>query len=408
MTPVLVALLLLLEVGHAGARAGAQAPEGAASKTLPAVQRVLGEVTSVDAAGRRITLKTDAGYQVTIVTDAETSALRAQPGARDLTGAAPVKLVEIAVGDRLLARGTLADDKKTLAARQVVVMGRADIDQKREQERAEWRRRGVSGVIKATDRATQEITIEVRSLVGSQTVVVATADRKASFKRYAPESVRFSDAKPSTLAELQVGDQVRVLGDRTPDGSKVLAEQVVSGAFQIMSGAVKAVDAQRHEVRIVGNETGRPLTVTVDPDAMVRRLPPEMAARLARRSRMGAGDPGRSRPGRERRPATRPGERPEGTAPGPEEGLPEGIRRMGAPTLQEMLERLPPMPIEELKPGDQIAVSSPATRDPGRVTAAVLVAGIEPLLEARPRGTAGGGETLGLAPGVLDLGFGVP
>jgi len=362
MTHLLLALLIAREGGPPVPRAGAPA-------------RVLGEVTSADAAGRRITLKTDAGQEVTIVTDAETSVLRARPGARDLTGATPVELAEIALGDRLLARGAFADEK-TMTARQVVVMGGADIAQKQEQERAEWSRRGVSGVIKITDPATQEVTIEVRSLMGSQPVVVATAERKASFKRYAPESVRFRDAKPSAFAELQPGDQVRVLGDRTPDGSKVLAEQVVSGAFQTVSGAVKAVDALRREVRIVGNETGKPLTVTVGPDAMVRRLPPEMAARLARRSR-GAGPP-------------------------------EGNRRLDAPTLQDTLERLPPMPIEELKPGDQVAVSSPTAHDPGRVTAAVLVAGIEPLLEARPRGTAGGGETLGLAPGVLDLTFGVP
>jgi PAS domain-containing protein len=362
MTPLLVALLLAFEGEHPGAPARAPA-------------RVLGEVTKLDAAGRRITLKTDAGQEVTIVTDAETSVLRAQPGARDLTGATPVELAEIALGDRVLARGARADEK-TITARQVVVMGRADIAQKQEQERAEWRRRGVSGVIKITDPVSQEITIEVRSLKGSQTVVVATADRKPDFKRYAPASVRFSDARPSTFAELQLGDQVRVLGDRTPDGSKVVAEQVVSGAFQIVSGAVKAVDALRREVRIVGNETGKPLTVTVDPDAVVRRLPPEMAARLARRSR--------------------------------EAEPPEGNRGMGTPTLQDTLEGLPPMPIEELKPGDQVAVSSPTVHDPGRVTAAVLVAGIEPLLEARPRGMAGGGETLGLAPGVLDLTFGVP
>ena len=41
---------------------------------------------------------------------------------------------------------------------------------------------------------------------------------------------------PSSFAELQVGDQLRVLGDRTSDGAKLLAEQVVSGAFQIVSG----------------------------------------------------------------------------------------------------------------------------------------------------------------------------
>ncbi len=121
--------------------------------------------------------------------------------------------------------------------------------------------------------------------------------------------------------------------------------------------------------------------------------PPEMAARLARRLR-------RSSAGRPESPEAPP-EQTEDPGAGP------GRRKDGS-TLQDMLERLPPMPIEELKTGDQIAVSIPKTRTPGRVTAAVLLAGIEPLLESRARRGAGGGESVGLAPGVLDLELGVP
>jgi hypothetical protein len=80
----------------------------------------------------------------------------------------------------------------------------------------------------------------------------------------------------------------------------------------------------------------------------------------------------------------------------------------GAPTLHEMLERLPALPLEQLKPGDQVAISSSKSSGAPRLTAFVLLAGIEPLLEARPRGAGGGGETLGLAAGVLDAGLGVP
>jgi hypothetical protein len=140
---------------------------------------------------------------------------------------------------------------------------------------------------------------------------------------------------------------------------------------------VKAVAGR--EVTIVDNETGNPLRVTVTADALARRLPAEMAARLATRSR-----------------------------PAAVQAAGMGDRRSGAATLQDMLEKLPPMPIEELKPGDQVAVSSPKAHEPGRIEAAVLVAGIEPLLEARPRGRAGSGEAVGLAPGALDLGLGVP
>jgi hypothetical protein len=382
---------VLFVLGLGWGRSAAPVPDPAGGQASPAGARLLGEVTSIDAPARRITLKTDAGEVATVTTDEKTSFLKAQPGSHDLAGARPVTLAEIAVGDRLLARGTLAKDKGTLTARQVVVMSRGDVAQKQERERAEWRRRGIAGVIKALDPTTGQITVETRSLAGSRTVLVATADRHASFRRYAPESVRFGDAVPSRFEELQVGDQLRVLGDRTPDGAKLLAEQVVSGAFQIVSGAVKAVKAG--EVTIVDNETGRPLAVAAGPDAMVRRLPPETAARLARRLR-------RSSAGRPESPQALPD-------PAEDSAAGAGRRREGS-TLQDILERLPPMPIEELKTGDQIAVSSPKSRTPGRATAAVLLAGIEPLLESRSRRGAGEGESVGLAPGVLDLELGAP
>lgn len=360
------------------------------------LHRAVGEVVTVDAATGQIGLKTDAGETVRVRTDQKTSFVRARPGARDLAGATPVAMAEIAVGDRILARGALGDDR-SVSARQVVVMARGDIAQKHEQDEAEWRRRGVSGVITAVDPARQEIAVETRSLAGSQAVTVSTSERKATFKRYAPESVRYGDARASSFAELQVGDQVRVLGDRAADGSKVVAEQVVSGAFQIVSGAVQSVEGGT--VTIVDNETGRPLAVAVAAETLVRRLPPEMAARLSTRDR---GGPEGGRPAA---PGARGGA-PEGGAP-PEGGSPPvGARRMGAQTLQDMLERLPPLPVADLKPGDQVAVSSSkAAAGASRVTAAVLLAGIEPLLQARPSGAAGRPETLGLAAGALDMGL---
>jgi hypothetical protein len=393
--------------------AAAQAP----AATPAAVQRAVGEVTGLDGALRQITLKTDGGETVTVRTDEKTAFLRAQPGARDLAGATPLTLADVAVGDRVLARGAMPPDQKALTARQVVVMARADIAQKHEQDQAEWRRRGLSGLITAIDPSRQEFTVEVRSLAASQTVTVAAGEGRPAFKRYAPSSVRFSDARPSAFADLRVGDQVRVLGNRSGDGARVTAEQVVSGSFQMVSGAVKAVEGGA--VTLVENETGRPITVTVGPDAIVRRLPPDMAARLAMRSR-GPGGPGG--PGAPGGTATRPqGAGPAGSGPGgwqgrrgaggppqaggPGAGIPGGPG--GAQTLQDLLERLPPLPLGELKPGDQVAVSSTKPDDASRINAVVLVAGIEPLLQARPRGAAGGGETLGLTPGALDMDMGV-
>ena len=409
MIRAVIFLAASLALGSAPVRAQEATP------TPPALQRTLGEVTAIDAGARQLTLKTDAGDTVTVRSDEKTSFVRAQPGARDLSGATAVALADIAVGDRVLARGPMPAGEKVMAARQVVVMARADIAQKHEQDQAEWRRRGVSGVITAIDPARQEFTVEVRSLAGSHVVTVAGGEGKPVFKRYAPGSVRFSDARASTFADLRVGDQVRVLGNRGADGARVAAEQVVSGSFQMVSGAVQSV--QGNTVTLVDNETQKPIAVTVGPEAMVRRLPTEMAARLAMRSR-GPGAPGAG-PG-----AASAGAAPSGAGtggpgagqgrrPGPG-GAPDGAGRAagaagpGAQTLQELLERLPALPLDRLKPGDQVAVSSAKPDDPTRLTAVAVVAGIEPLLEARPRGgRAGGGETLGLTPGALDMGMGI-
>jgi hypothetical protein len=52
-----------------------------------------------------------------------------------------------------------------------------------------------------------------------------------------------------------------------------------------------------------------------------------------------------------------------------------------------MLDRLPPIQLADLKPGDAIMVSTTTGRDPGRVTATTLLAGVEPLLTASPSST---------------------
>jgi hypothetical protein len=402
---------ILLALSAAGLLA--QEPSASPSPTTdaPALKRHLGDVKAIDPATGRLTLQTDAGESIVVTTDSRTSALRAEPGARDLSGATPLTLAEIAQGDRVLARGTAHPDG-TLSARQIVVMTRSALTQKQDKERAEWRARGLSGVITALDPAKQEITAETRTLLASQTVTISTTDPKAVFRRYAPDSVKFDDARQSSFAELQVGDQIRALGHRTPD-SRMTAEQVVSGSFQILSGALTSVNADGREIKIVDNETRKPLTVVVGPETMVRRIPPAMAQRLAARSRgtdatAGPGAAGGSEgggPGMRRRfPGA--GDGAAGAAgEGPARGGP-GERRGGGGTLQDLLERLPALPLTELKPGDQVALSSTRGSDPSRVAAVVLLAGIEPLLEARPRGAAGGEVTPGLPPGSLDLGFG--
>ena len=158
--------------------------------------RVIGEVESKSA--DQITVKTDAGQSVNMPVSAETKVLRVPPGETSLAKAAAITFADVNPGDRVLVR-----------TNQIIVMSKSDLQQKQEAERAEWQKRGVAGRITAI--ANQELTITTPA---GQSVKVSTAP-KTTFRRYAPESVRFSDAKPSSFSEMKVGDQVRVLGDKT-------------------------------------------------------------------------------------------------------------------------------------------------------------------------------------------------
>jgi len=367
MTAWLIAALLV-SPAPANPASGPEAPRKADS--------VIGDVTSFDAGSRKLTIKTDEGTLVEVRADEKTSFLKARPGSSTLNDAMPVRLEDVAVGDRVLARGRLADDKASLAARQVVVMTRGDITEKQDAERAEWRRRGILGVVSAVDPVKGEITLQPRRMGGSAPVVIAAAGANVRFRRYAPDSVKFSDARPSALDEVQVGDQLRALGERSAEGDRFVPEQVVFGTFRAVSGAVAHIDAAQGELTVRDEETGKPVRVAVGPDARLRRIPPEMGARLAR-WREGA---------------------PSGGPP-------------GAPTrgADDILERLPPTTLAEVKPGDRILVSSTKGSDPTRLKAIALVAGLEAL--APPRMAGGRGPRGGdgeLPPDLMDLGMSLP
>jgi hypothetical protein len=115
-------------------------------------------------------------------------------------------------------------------AAQIIVMTKGDLAKKQEAERLEWRRRGILGVITALKPETHEITITHRAM-GRKPIGRDPRQRQDEMKRYAPDSIKFGDAKPSTFEELKVGDQLRALGDRTEDPLRFNPQKVVTGSF---------------------------------------------------------------------------------------------------------------------------------------------------------------------------------
>ncbi|HLL70047.1 MAG TPA: hypothetical protein VK363_01365 [Pyrinomonadaceae bacterium] len=396
--------------------ASAQTPATGASATTTAAQtqqqpadpeitpnRALGDVLAINAGAKDLSLRTKAGNNVLVVLNDATVIMRTQPGATNVEGATKITLADISVGDRVLAMGRTADDRKTIPARIVVVMTKADIAKKHERDRAEWQRRGILGTVTALNPATKEITVSASTPEGLKPLVVETAGEKVVFRRYAPDSVKFADAKSSSFAEVKVGDRLRALGERSADGTRFTPEEVVSGSFRQLVGTVTAVDAATNEIKITTQDK-RPLTIVVNNDSNLRRLPPQMAQFMAQRA---AGGGGNGQGGG--RPAGSGGEAGAG-------GGGAGQRRMmggggGRFDPQEMLERMPQLTLAELKAGDMIVVSSTQGADPTRLTAIALVAGMDAVINAiaaRPATpNIGGGQDLGM-PGGIDLGIGLP
>ncbi len=221
-----------------------------------------------------MTVKTDAGDQVTLVFEEDASFLRVPPGEKTLGKAIPIALAEIGRGDRVYTRGQPLPDGKTLPTRQLIVMAKAAIEQKREQEREEWQRRGIIGAVSELRSGKKEIVVQARTREGPQSLLVQVSD-STRFRRYAPDSVKFSDARSSSFPELKVGDQLRALGEKSADGASYKAEQVVSGTFQTIAGTVSSVKVEANEVKITTFPGRQTVTVVLNKDSLLRRFPKE-------------------------------------------------------------------------------------------------------------------------------------
>jgi hypothetical protein len=344
----------------------------------PAVpgDRALGTVTKLDAATGAMTLKTDAGQEVPVTLAPNTNFRRVAPGETDLRKAATIALSDLSVGDRVLARGKPADNNG-VTANLIVVMSKGDIAKMQADERADWDRRGVSGLVSSV--ALDSITIETRTLAGTKQVVIQTQP-STIVRRYAPTSTKFSDATMAKLDEIRPRDQVRARGDKVEDGAKLNAAEIIFGTFKTRAGVILSIDPQANEIKINDLDTKKPLIVKIGADSVVRKLQPQMAQTIALRvhgaspdavaAPTGAGvvNPQGGRGGQG-------GQAGQGGGRGGFAG-----RQGGNGDLSQMLERSPVATVADLKAGDAIVVLSSEGAGQGNVTAITLLAGVEPIL----------------------------
>ena len=367
--------------------------------------RPIGVVTEIQPG--QLTLHTDAGPDLTVNLSEGVSVFQVPPGAKSLQSATKIAVSDISIGDRVLVLGPLSADHKSVQAKTVIVMNKTALAKAHEAERLEWQEHGLSGVVKAINPATKEITLSVPNTPptpGNLThPVLVTLASNAALLRYAPDSVRFSDAKPGTFGQIKVGDQVRALGTKSADGTHFTAEKLVSGTFRNIGATVISVDASQGTITVKDLETGKPLLVRTNADSQLHQLTPRVADMIAMFNAGAAakGAPGQTGPGQARAMPQGAGFQGQGKpgAAGAKGGMPGGT-----PTgnFNEMLTHMPPLSLSELKTGEPLIVVSTEGAKPSEVTAIAVLSGVEPILRARPKGS----KQVALGPWNMSMGSG--
>jgi hypothetical protein len=369
-----LAFLGLVSLGYASA---VQSQDTAASAS-PAIAKPVGTVKALS--GNTITLTTDTGAMVNVVVQDSTRLVRIAPGQKDLKDAAPIQLSDVQVGDRILARGKASDDGKSVAASSVILMKESDVSAKQERDREDWQKRGVGGLVSKVDAANGTVTLSAPPASDAKPVTIRIS-KSTIVRRYSPDSIKFDDAKPSSLDGVHPGDQLRARGTRSADGTELAADEVVSGAFRNIAGLVTATDPSANTITVMDLATKKPVTLAITADSQLRKLPPMVAQRVAQRLRGGSSDAATHppAPGADSADAAKTGQ----TTPS---GNAAGARPGGPPDFQQMLKRMPPVTIVDLQKGDAVMVVTTEGSASTQPTAITLLSGVEPILSASPNG----------------------
>jgi len=383
-----VSVCMLLGAASAvGTEARQQAPQAAPN---PAT-RPVGTIKSIS--GKTIVLTTDTKSEVTVQVQDDAKLVRVEPGEKDLKNAVPLQLQDLQAGDRILVRGKLADDGKTVLAASVIAIKSGDIATKQAHERDEWQRHGVGGLVKSVDTAGGAITVSTNATGVAKDVTVQTS-KQTVLRRYAPNSVKFDDAAPSPIDQIKVGDQLRARGTRNTDGTQLTADEVVSGTFRNIAGTVSSIDASAGTITVMDLIAKKSITVKVTPDTQLRKLSPAIAQGIAMRLKGGSTDAPSGGTGAvaANAPPSKPAETASGGQPagqGGQAGGPGGAGRPGgAPggarggDLGQMLSRMPAATLADLQKGDAVMIVTTEGTQEGGATAITLLAGVEPLLQA--------------------------
>ena len=357
-----------------------------ATETPGAIAKRIGTIKTIN--GAALTLGQASGPDVSVTIQPSARILRLAPGDKDLKNATALQMTDLHVGDMVRVRGSGSPDGNSISVLEVIVITQAAVAAVSDQMKQDWQKRGTGGLVDSVDAASGNVTLSIPTLAGKKTILIHTS-KETVVHRYAPDSAKPEDAKPSSLTDIHAGDQLRARGNKNADGSEISAEEIYAGVFPQFAATVKSIDANSGILTIQDLSTKKTVQVKVSTDSQLHKIPAQMAQMFAARLKgtMPAGTPGAA--------GAKPTEGGNNQAPSPggstwSGGAGGSNRSGGPPDLQRLLSRMPSTTLAEmnLQKGDAVIILATEGSATSPHTAITLLSGVEPILQASPSAQA--------------------
>jgi hypothetical protein len=350
------------------------APNAAFAQAPSPYTSVQGSITKVDPATKVISVKTDAA-ETTVKYSDQTKLLELPPGEADVKKATPIKAEGISAGDHILAR-VQTRDPTGLPAGTIYINRASDIAKENAAKAQEWQTQAVSGFAESIDIAGKKAILKVKGAAGApDREVTLDLTGPVSYQRFSDKSLEYERAD---LAGVKPGDHLRVLGTKNADVTQVKVTDLAADAIRQIGATVKSVDPATGTITAT-DTSKKPVTIVIRPATKVKQLDEQtaqMIARIVNPSYQGAGRRGGGGGG---------GRGPGGPGAGGPAGASGGRgggRARGGNQIQNLIDAQPDQKVADLKPGEPIIVSGPATGD--SFTAMMVLSGVDPILRAAP------------------------
>lgn len=329
-------------------------PQAAAQAGQSRQSGFLGTVESIH--GTELTIKNQSGAVVEVRVAPDARVLRIEPGQKSLQSAVRFPISGIAVGDRVLARGTTAAGGKQLNATLVVAIKKADILEKQAQEREAWEQHGVSGLVESVNPAAETVTLK---RTGHPPLVIEVSS-KTVLRRYAPGSAQFEKAEPAPFSSIKAGDELRALGAPVTGGKAdhFAATEIVSGTFRNIAGLILSIDQSTSTMTVADIESRRPVAVKIASSTVMKKLSSPVARRIAAE-------------------LTRSTMKSKKESFHPQPGI----------NIHQTLAQAPEVPLSSFNKGEDVMLVATAAAENAPVTAVTLIGGVKPMLEASASGS---------------------